>query len=742
MRPSEISDPTVFIARPLFIDLNRAFRDLLHAIVLVIILAAGWSSLADAPALPIVIPYPQCLERTDGDPLMLGERGQIAVELPRHGTDGFLGESIKLIESRLAQGGLSNQADRVATRIELVIGTPEGQGVSRQNGPRTSAAEAAVLQRGSQAYVIRMTPGNPARIEIIGSAGLGVYYGATTLVQLFQVESGGRITVPCVRVQDYPDIPYRMSADWVLKYDWEVNGYDWGDGLESFINRCKRKIDLCSLYKVNMVRFLGGRMLPDTPGSAERFKRLERFALELNRYAAQRGVILQYSMSILGRHYYNWGNAYTEPWLESREYYPDGPRFDCIGKRVQNCASCPSNLAQRKIILEKIKQFIRKSEPRAIYLHHMDHFAESYAYIKEVWTQDRCAHCRQLFPDDEPMSPRGLAGAMAQYYSAVVRELKSVKNPESGYDASRDLMICFASPLYTLCSNQGSVYACFIFSKMILREQYNRWDEHGLRTDEMARALADAGWPNAVFMFAVQGGGFLPDHYLLVSSPVLTGIFHGATTLYNFNGQVHSEVQVLANVNYAWNNRAPGSIDPQGLPGRALEAAAQGYAGGAKHSDYLYGPFLETACERLYGGEAAPYLAQMYRLERDQGPLLPVLTAIEVIPPAGYDWAGQAKRNRQAASLVNQALRVCTEEAKADLAWLSRCLEAGARMSEFYDLAYGRRLPAPELDESGGRLREWLEQQFEFQITEPDGGDVGQWLGLITRALNSASRTR
>jgi len=66
--------------------------------------------------------------------------------------------------------------------------------------------------------------------------------------------------LPRVEVCDYPDIPYRMSADWVLQWDWEVNGYDWGDGLPAFLERCQRKIEFCSRYKVNRVRFLGGRI--------------------------------------------------------------------------------------------------------------------------------------------------------------------------------------------------------------------------------------------------------------------------------------------------------------------------------------------------------------------------------------------------------------------------------------------------------------------------------------------------
>jgi len=98
--------------------------------------------------------------------------------------------------------------------------------------------------------------------------------------------------------------------------------------------------------------------------------------------------------------------------------------------------------------------------------------------------------------------------------------------------------------------------------KLTFREQFNRLDDHGLRTAEMARGLEQAGWTNAMFMFAVQGADFLDSPNLFVCSPVLTGTFRGAGTLYNFNGHCFSELQVLANANYAWNHRAPGSVDP------------------------------------------------------------------------------------------------------------------------------------------------------------------------------------
>ncbi len=137
--------------------------------------------------------------------------------------------------------------------------------------------------------------------------------------------------------------------------------------------------------------------------------------------------------------------------------------------------------------------------------------------------------------------------------------------------------------------------------QLTFREQYNRLDDRGLRTAEMASVLQEAGWPDAMFMFAVQGADFLDSPNLFVSSPVLSGIFQGAGTLYNFNGRVFSEIQVLANANYAWNRRAPGWVDPGQFHGGALRSEAAQYSAARRHSAFLYGPWLEAACGALYG---------------------------------------------------------------------------------------------------------------------------------------------
>jgi hypothetical protein len=174
------------------------------------------------------------------------------------------------------------------------------------------------------------------------------------------------------------------------------------------------------------------------------------------------------------------------------------------------------------------------------------------------------------------------------------------------------------------------------------------------------------------------------------------------------------------------------------LAGAQLAAQVQRYATGAVHSEYLYGRFLETACARLYGREAAKCMADVFRLERDRGPVCPTVSWLERLAADGrYDWQGQAARNLAAQELVDRASAVCDPAAKEDLLRLSQCLDVGARFCRLLDTAHH---PGPQEDawrrsvESGAdELRAMLEKRFQFQKSEPDGGDAGCWLPLVSR---------
>jgi hypothetical protein len=689
--------------------------------------------------LPLVIPHPHAICKVGNERVILGESGQIRVKVVASGEGYSFYEATKLLETDLRERGLKPDSRRPTTTVVLATRS------SRQELPSLTPAETAALARNDQAYVIRMETGRHARVWIIGASPRGVYYGAATLVQLTIAADAGAVILPNVEVQDYPDTPGRMCADWVLTWDWEINGYDWGDGLEAFLARCKRKIDLCSRFKVNQLRFLGGRVSPGPDYMKDRYQNILRFALELNRYARRKGVGLQYASTSFGIDHYGWGLPYPEPWILNRKSYPDGTVYSCIGGTT---GSCLSNDALIEQIARRQKQLVQDIEPSSLYLHNID--IAMYKDLAAAWRK-RCPRCRELFPNDEPYSPRGYAAAAANLYNCLTAELRSVKNATSGYDAARDLEIVFASPGYSYWTETDAEWGNDLkyFSEiarqvkdkrnvqLTFREQYNRLDNCGLRTAEMARALEKAGWTNAMFMFAVQGADFLDSPNLLVSSPVLTGTYRGVGTLYNFNGHVFSELQVLANVNYAWNHRAPGSVDPGEFHGAALREEAARYSSGRQHSEYLYGQWLDVACAALYGKPSAPFMANFFRLERDHGPIMPLAAWVDYHwKDASYDWRGQADRNRSAKQLVDQAAAVCEPDAKADLVRLSRCLEVLARISLLCDGVYREKPGKAEIDARAHELLDWLNANFQFEITEPDGGDPGLWRNLVTRLRN------
>ena len=707
--------------------------------------AAGW---CQAPSeLPPVIPHPQVIHRAGQQQLVLGEGGWVLSKTVALEKGDLFDEAANLIERTLQARGLTKGSRPPATTILLTTRAGIAAGAAPGDVPALTPQESAALARSDQAYVIRMQPEGHAKVWVIGASPLGAYYGAATLAQLVTPAAPGALVLPQVEVQDYPDTPGRMCANWVLTWDWEINGYDWGDGLEAFLGRCKRKIDLCARYKVNRVRFLGGRISPGPPYMKDRYEKIKRFALELNRYARRRGVALQFSSSSWGIDYYSWGTGYPQPWILNRESYPDGPVYACVTGTVGGCLS---NDALIGIIARRQKQLVQDLEPGSIYLHQID--AATYAQLVQLW-KTRCPRCRQRFPEDEPASARGYAGAAAGLYNRIVAELKSVRNPESGYDASRDLEIVFASPGYSYWTESDAEWENELkyFSEIgrqlvdkqrvqiTFREQYNRLDGRGLRLEEMARTLGQVGWPDAPFVFAVQGADFLDSSNMFVSSPVLTGTYRGAGTLYSFNGHVHSEVQLLANANYAWNHRAPGAVDPRQFAGPALRQEASRYSTGAKHSEFLVGRFLETACAALYGEKAAPWMVALFRLEREKGPIIPLAAGIDTRwKNAAYPWRAQAERNLEAKQLADRAAALCDTEAKADLVWLGRCLEVVAKICMLSDVVYRVKLAKSEIDARTAGLLQWLDANFQFQVTEPDGGDPGLWKGLITRIGSGA----
>ena len=127
-------------------------------------------------------------------------------------------------------------------------------------------------------------------------------------------------------------------------------------------------------------------------------------------------------------------------------------------------------------------------------------------------------------------------------------------------------------------------------------------------------------------------------------------------------------------------------------------------------------------------------MAALFRLERAKGPIVPLVAWIDYQwKNASYDWRGQADRNRQAAPLAAQAAAACDTAAKADLLRLSQCLEVSARICLLGDAVYREKPGKSEIGVRADKLLAWMDANFRFQATEPDGGDPGLWKAVVTR---------
>ena len=699
--------------------------------------------------LPILIPQPQRIVANESPALQLAESGRATFRWDSAGKEPQIEEARKLILAQLAIADHEPSASRV---LRLAVAN---------QADALSPEESAALARSPQAYVIRLRA--DGGLDLLGASPIGVFYAASTLVQLI-VKEGEFMTMPAVAVMDWPDIERREASEWLIQW-WELNSYDWGDGPEKFIERCKRKIDLYARHKVNIIGFVSGKFRPHFPDAWDRIRKV---APELNDYAARKGVALQHTLTCYGGTIHDWGITDTgNYWLTPRESYPDGRELEPGEATVYTLGHEPMNQQVRN----DITTVVRELRPRSLYLHWADAVGRN---TQAIWRK-RGSIDRAAFPDDDIYSPRGMAGAVAKMYSELIREIHKVRVPEHGFDAARDVWITIAGPNYGKASMPSeeweqdtirfwSAVAPLMTARnnttLCIREVYLHDKTHELMPGRIAAAVATAGWPDAISMMALIGGGFDFSDRLFTSTPIFTNINRGATEFWTFNGHVNQEVLVLANANYSWNLAADGAADLSGYRGPGLYAEVKEYALGNKHSDYLYCKWMDRAAELAYGPAAGPHMAALLRLERDIGPLATSIAQLDKFLAHDsmrhlerHDFKAQAGRARQAAEHARRALAAAGDEGiKEDMAWLVRCLEVSVRMCDFHDSVFNDILSKTDASKTGiesatarlanltGGFREWLKANFTFEKVDPFGGEPVMWLRMIdrieARALN------
>jgi len=326
--------------------------------------------------------------------------------------------------------------------------------------------------RREQAYVIRCQNN---LVAVVGGSAQGTLYGVMTLLQLFQ-NDGGHVAMPRVHVRDWPDFQYRMAENWTYAEGRGHRGrgwcYDWGDGKENYLQRVTAIFDRCLRYKINMICFSSG--FDKTDWDAGIFP-LEK---ELHRLADERGIKL-----MIG----GYGITYKR-------------RGD-------------EELTRQH--LERIRDYVRQTEPRFLYIHHEDH--GTYASTQLLWSR-RSDECKRRWPSEQMAAADGAAGGFTHDYNAVCDAVFSVKNADSGYDAARDCLVALVSPTYTTANESDEVWDKQLeywatVSKLLkhkrnvclgFREQFLRGDNNRKRILEMSQALGTRAGGPGLFLFSVS----------------------------------------------------------------------------------------------------------------------------------------------------------------------------------------------------------------------------------------------
>lgn len=306
-----------------------------------------------------LIPYPQFIKEGRGrillDPearIVLSEycqKNKIIRSIIQEEIIKKLGVKIKIIsEKQLTKNDNKNQ-------IFLDIFTLK---LKTDNRYELTNKDFQVLDKSyGQGYIIK-TDQNLKRIFLIGSGYRGLMYALITLKQLLYKNRDNKWVIPEIYIRDYPDFKYR-ALDWLLNAECNRWVYDWGDGRKKFIDRIKRRLDICLSYKINMIHFDGiGWDINRFPGYAGMMQ-------EFNSYARARGISL-----IFGGYGGGYGATYQKQFQKQGVYwgkvfynrlkYPSGRIYPCQGNpfykdRIElskTLGTCLSNSKLRELFCE------------------------------------------------------------------------------------------------------------------------------------------------------------------------------------------------------------------------------------------------------------------------------------------------------------------------------------------------------------------------------------------------------
>ena len=739
----------------------------LSALAMLVALCA-LTNAGNREAVPQVIPTPQLLSLQSGVlPVVTKGRAALVVFTPEHPDKKevlaarWVSQEIRALSKAkpaimTGPSGIGTDVKHVQARLVLATYGRKTETLKKVMGLLDEGDKKLLSDpaRSEQAYVIRC---GKSQIAVVGGSVQGTLYGAMTLLQLFQRE-GGNVFMPGVHVRDWPDFKYRVAENWTYtegRAHWGRGWcYDWGDGVENYKTRVAAVFDRCLRYKINMICFSA-----DFYGAASWDGDDFPLQKELNQLADDRGIKL-----MIG----GLGIGCEGTGLLNRKSYPDGEEYLCLTTKTMG--NCRSNDQLTRRVQDRLRNYVQKTEPRALYIHHED--SDTYASAQWLWDH-RCEDCKRRWPSEEMAAAQGAAGAFTHGYNAICDAVFSVKNAETGYDASRDCLVILISPTYTAYFESdavwdkqlaywGTVSKLLKHSKNVclgFREQFLRHDNNKKRILEMSDAIRPQGNGPGLFLFVVSPASLYRMGPLFSPVPAaMSKLNQGTDAAYYMCGRIFQEPLILLNAAQMWNTDSLGALE---VPKTASEcrAAYLAYGNGSKQAAGIYGKggFLELACRRLYGRDAGKQMEKLYEMKTQ-----PVAYARELYiwgRRAGFywDWKPELQATSEALAHVEAALEEadCNKENSPILERLQKSLKAGEQLAgirlQFQELVLlaAEASTTPEDVENKAAIIEkrmqamegYLDDTFTSDWATPLGGDAAIWQDHLVDMRGVLSRS-
>ncbi len=572
----------------------------------------------------------------------------------------------------------------------------------------------------TQGYILKKEPNAPVVIGALGEEGCA--YGVMTLIQL--IGEG----IDSVTIRDWPDYKLRGNK-WQVWAESGIWSYDYGDGAEAIKQRFLRKIEMNALYKINAI-------YADSFGlDADRFPEYADIMSTVNDRARSLGISLYTGCYGMSYGQAAFGNTFHGKAYLNRKSYPDGEVYECMGTydawnidfdtettdyshRLTNVyarehGTCISNKTLTDMKLAEMKDYVTKTHCGGLYMHNMD----AHEMHPELWVA-RCDACRQKWPNDDIFARDGAAGAFAEYFGYIAKELSAIKDGD--YDASKHLTIMVVSPgyLYPVVTNDADFDTGVRFWKAV--SEYLDTDmisigfrEHFFYHDRPVRRaekIIASNFKHDTTIINFSGGDGYYDDKIFTPTSSLNYIMKGFDGMICANGNGFQEPLQLFNAEYMWNCDSSQFFNVEDKPKNQTEFLNL-YRSAIKscfRPDAIYGEggMLDVICSKIYGEAIGEDMAKLYKLCGANGEP-PILCASSVdiytnfskiIFPMRWDSADitaekiaemteRFKECRAASAKASVLMHRVVEEYAVgsdisdDLLWLAECSDMGSRLT-------------------------------------------------------------